>query len=33
VEANIQLGFPPDMRDFGIGAEILYDLGLRKIRF
>ncbi len=33
VEANVQLGFPPDMRDFGIGAEILYDLGLRKIRF
>lgn len=33
VEANIQLGFPPDMRDFGVGAEILYDLGLRKIRF
>jgi 3,4-dihydroxy 2-butanone 4-phosphate synthase/GTP cyclohydrolase II len=33
VEANLQLGFPPDMRDFGVGAEILYDLGLRKIRF
>ncbi len=33
VEANVQLGFPPDMRDFGIGAEILVDLGLRKIRF
>ncbi len=33
VEANEQLGFPPDMRDFGVGAEILFDLGLRKIRF
>ncbi|MGH2443936.1 MAG: bifunctional 3,4-dihydroxy-2-butanone-4-phosphate synthase/GTP cyclohydrolase II [Chloroflexota bacterium] len=33
VEANVKLGFPPDMRDFGVGAEILYDLGLRKIRF
>jgi 3,4-dihydroxy 2-butanone 4-phosphate synthase/GTP cyclohydrolase II len=33
VEANQRLGFPPDMRDFGVGAEILHDLGLRKIRF
>ncbi|HLJ66025.1 MAG TPA: bifunctional 3,4-dihydroxy-2-butanone-4-phosphate synthase/GTP cyclohydrolase II [Chloroflexota bacterium] len=33
VEANERLGFPPDMRDFGVGAEILYDLGIRKIRF
>jgi 3,4-dihydroxy 2-butanone 4-phosphate synthase/GTP cyclohydrolase II len=33
VEANEKLGFPPDMRDFGVGAEILFDLGLRKIRF
>jgi len=33
VEANTRLGFPPDMRDFGVGAEILFDLGLRKIRF
>jgi 3,4-dihydroxy 2-butanone 4-phosphate synthase/GTP cyclohydrolase II len=33
VEANLRLGFPPDMRDFGIGAEIMQDLGLRKIRF
>jgi 3,4-dihydroxy 2-butanone 4-phosphate synthase/GTP cyclohydrolase II len=33
VEANTRLGFPPDLRDFGVGAEILYDLGLGKIRF
>jgi 3,4-dihydroxy 2-butanone 4-phosphate synthase/GTP cyclohydrolase II len=33
VEANVRLGFPPDMRDFGVGAEIMYDLGLRNIRF
>lgn len=33
VEANLRLGFPPDLRDFGVGAEIMYDLGLRKIRF
>jgi 3,4-dihydroxy 2-butanone 4-phosphate synthase/GTP cyclohydrolase II len=33
VEANERLGFPPDMRDFGVGAEILADLGIRKIRF
>jgi 3,4-dihydroxy 2-butanone 4-phosphate synthase/GTP cyclohydrolase II len=33
VEANLKLGFPPDMRDFGVGAEIMHDLGLRKIRF
>jgi 3,4-dihydroxy 2-butanone 4-phosphate synthase/GTP cyclohydrolase II len=32
VEANVLLGFPPDMRDYGIGAQILYDLGIRKIR-
>lgn len=32
VEANILLGFPPDMRDYGIGAQILADLGLHKIR-
>ncbi|OGP92214.1 MAG: bifunctional 3,4-dihydroxy-2-butanone 4-phosphate synthase/GTP cyclohydrolase II [Deltaproteobacteria bacterium RBG_16_47_11] len=32
VEANEELGFKPDMRDYGIGAQILVDLGLQKIR-
>ncbi len=32
VEANEQLGLPPDLRDYGIGAQILVDLGVRKIR-
>jgi len=32
VEANLELGFPPDARDYGIGNQILADLGLSTIR-
>jgi 3,4-dihydroxy 2-butanone 4-phosphate synthase/GTP cyclohydrolase II len=32
VEANERLGFPPDLRDYGVGAQILVDLGVRKMR-
>jgi 3,4-dihydroxy 2-butanone 4-phosphate synthase/GTP cyclohydrolase II len=32
VEANEQLGFPPDLRHYGIGAQILTDLGIRRLR-
>ncbi len=32
VEANTMLGFPPDLRDYGVGAQILVDLGIHKLR-
>ncbi len=32
VEANVKLGFKPDLRDYGIGAQILVDIGVKKMR-
>ena len=32
VDANVNLGLPVDSRDYGVGAQILYDLGVRSMR-
>ena len=33
VEANVRLGFKPDLRDYGIGAQVLVDLGIKRILY
>ena len=33
VEANVQLGFKPDLRDYGIGAQVLVDLGVKRLLY
>ena len=33
IEANHALGLPADTREYGLGAQVLYDLGLRRVRF
>jgi 3,4-dihydroxy 2-butanone 4-phosphate synthase/GTP cyclohydrolase II len=32
VEANAKLGFPPDLRHYGVGAQILVDMGVKQMR-
>ena len=33
IQANIELGFKPDLRDYGIGAQIISDLGIKRMQF
>ena len=32
VDANVKLGFPPDLREYGIGVQILLDQGIKSVR-